>query len=323
MTATGAPGGRARSQPRPQPPSRARPQAHAEPRPQASPEPRGQAHSETRPQAHSESRPQVHRQGQQPQTRPQDARRQTITEYVLEHSTATAAELAGLTGVSLMTVHRDLDELARLGVLRKFRGGVSALPSSVFESSLEYRLGVNRAEKEAVAAVAAELVEPGMSVMLDDSTTALALARLLVEAAPLTVVTNARRVAEVFAGVPHIRLIGLGGEYSHTHDSFLGVPCAEAIGALSVDMVLVSTSAMDARTTYHQEQDVVLVKRAMLAAGTRKVLLMDASKTRRTALHRLCPVDDFDQVVVDDGIEAGLLEELRESVDVRVAKPVP
>ncbi|WP_078961703.1 DeoR/GlpR family DNA-binding transcription regulator [Streptomyces hygroscopicus] len=314
MTATGAPGGRARgragSQARPQPPSRARSQAHAEPRPQASSESRGQAHSESRPQ------------GQQPQTRPQDARRQTITEYVLEHSTATAAELAGLTGVSLMTVHRDLDELARLGVLRKFRGGVSALPSSVFESSLEYRLGVNRAEKEAVAAVAAELVEPGMSVMLDDSTTALALARLLVEAAPLTVVTNARRVAEIFAGVPHIRLIGLGGEYSHTHDSFLGVPCAEAIGALSVDMVLVSTSAMDARTTYHQEQDVVLVKRAMLAAGTRKVLLMDASKTRRTALHRLCPVDDFDQVVVDDGIEAGLLEELRESVDVRVAKPV-
>ncbi|WP_432011580.1 DeoR/GlpR family DNA-binding transcription regulator [Streptomyces cucumeris] len=251
--------------------------------------------------------------------RSQDARRQTITEYVLERSTATAAELAELTGVSLMTVHRDLDELARLGVVRKFRGGVSALPSSVFESSLDYRMGVNRAEKEAVAAAAAELVEPGMSVMLDDSTSALALARLLVAAVPLTVVTNARRVVEVFAGVPQTRLIGLGGEYSHTHDSFLGVPCAEAIEALSVDMVLVSTSAMDARTTYHQEQDVVMVKRAMLAAGHRKVLLMDASKTRRTALHRLCPVDDFDHLVVDGAVEPSLLTELRERTDVRVA----
>ncbi|MFD8383795.1 DeoR/GlpR family DNA-binding transcription regulator [Streptomyces sp. NPDC059679] len=252
--------------------------------------------------------------------RSQSARRQTITEYVLAHSTATAAELAELTGVSLMTVHRDLDELARLGVVRKFRGGVSALPSSVFESSLDYRMGVNRAEKEAVAVAAAELVEPGMSIMLDDSTTALALARLLVDAAPLTVVTNARRVEEVFAGVPQTRLIGLGGEYSHTHDSFLGVPCVAAIEALSVDMVLVSTSAVDAHTTYHQEQDVVLVKRAMLAAGSRKVLLMDASKTRRTALHRLCPVDEFDHLVVDDGVDVGLLAELRERTDVRVAK---
>ncbi|NEE10819.1 DeoR/GlpR transcriptional regulator, partial [Streptomyces sp. SID7499] len=101
-------------------------------------------------------------------------------------------------GVSLMTVHRDLDDLARQGVLRRFRGGASALPSTVFESSLDYRLGVNTAEKNAVARAAAALVEPGMSVMLDDSTTVLVMAGLLVDLAPLTVVTNARRVLDVF-----------------------------------------------------------------------------------------------------------------------------
>ncbi|MGW0310788.1 DeoR/GlpR family DNA-binding transcription regulator [Streptomyces flavidovirens] len=248
-----------------------------------------------------------------------EARRQIITEHVLKHGTASGAELAELTRVSLMTVHRDLDELARRGVLRRFRGGVSALPSTVFESNLDYRLGVNTAEKEAIAKAAADLVEPGMSVMLDDSTTALALARLLVDQAPLTVVTNARRVIDLFAGHEDIRLISLGGEYSHTHDSFLGVPCLEAIEALSLDMVLVSTSAMDARMTYHQEQDVVLVKRAMLASGTRKVLLMDRTKLARTALHRLAPVEDFDHLVVDDGVGGELLTALKERTDVRVA----
>ncbi|GHH79461.1 DeoR family transcriptional regulator [Streptomyces sulfonofaciens] len=254
--------------------------------------------------------------------RPQDARRQLITEHVLARGTSTVAELSELTKVSVMTVHRDLDELARRGVLRRFRGGVSALPSTVFESNLDYRLGVNVAEKEAIARAACALVEPGMSVMLDDSTTALALARLLVDQQPLTVVTNARRVVDVFAGRDGIRLIALGGEYSHTHDSFLGVPCVEAVDALSVDMVLVSTSAMDARMTYHQEQDVVLVKRAMLASGTRKVLLMDRTKLARTALHRLAPVGDFDHLVVDAGIGGELLGELRERTDVRVADTV-
>ncbi|MFD5099252.1 DeoR/GlpR family DNA-binding transcription regulator [Streptomyces albidochromogenes] len=247
------------------------------------------------------------------------ARRQIITEHVLQHGAASGAELAELTGVSLMTVHRDLDELARRGVLRRFRGGVSALPSTVFESNLDYRLGVNTAEKEAIARTASELVEPGMSVMLDDSTTALALAALLADQAPLTVVTNARRVVDLFAGHEEIRLISLGGEYSRTHDSFLGVPCLEAIEALSVDMVLVSTSAMDARMTYHQEQDVVLVKRAMLASGTRKVLLMDRTKLARTALHRLGPLEDFDHLVVDAGVDGELLAALRERTDVRVA----
>ncbi|MBA0050989.1 DeoR/GlpR transcriptional regulator [Streptomyces sp. AJS327] len=255
-------------------------------------------------------------------TAPQEARRQRITEHVVGHGTVSGAELAELTGVSLMTVHRDLDELARRGVLRRYRGGASALPSTVFESNLDYRLGVNIEAKEAIAAAAARLVEPGMSVLLDDSTTALALARRLVEHDPLTVVTNARRVVEVFAGLAGVRLIALGGEYSHTHDSFLGMPCMEAVKALSVDIVLVSTSALDARMTYHQEQDVVLVKRAMVAAGNRRVLLMDRSKLARTALHRLAPVEDFDHLVVDDGLSEDLLTRLRERTDVLVAPPV-
>ncbi|CAM5739854.1 hypothetical protein SBADM41S_01740 [Streptomyces badius] len=90
-----------------------------------------------------------------------EERRRLIADHVVEQGTATGAALAQLTGVSLMTVHRDLDDLARReGVSRRFRGGASALPSTVFESSLDYRLGVNRAEKKAVARAAAALVEP-------------------------------------------------------------------------------------------------------------------------------------------------------------------
>ena len=64
----------------------------------------------------------------------------------------------------------------------------------------------------------------------------------------------------------------------------------------------------------------MLVKRAMLASGTRKVLLMDRTKLARTALHRLAPVGDFDHLVVDAGIGGELLAELRERTDVRVAE---
>lgn len=249
-----------------------------------------------------------------------EARRQAIIEHVLANGSASAADLTELVGVSLMTIHRDLDELERRGVVRKFRGGVSAMPSTVFESNLEYRLGRHTAAKEAMARTALPLVEPGMSVMLDDSTSTLALARLLVDVTPLTVVTNARRVVETFVDAPQIRLICLGGEYSRTHDSYLGLPCVEAIEALSVDMVLVSTSAMNAEMTYHQEQEIVVVKRAMLAAGRVRVLLMDGSKMPRTALHRLGPVGDYDHLVVDSGADAAVVAEARDRTTVHVAR---
>ncbi|TNC29150.1 DeoR/GlpR family DNA-binding transcription regulator [Amycolatopsis alkalitolerans] len=252
--------------------------------------------------------------------RSRSLRQQRITDYVVDRGSASAAELAELTGVSLMTVHRDLDELARRGLLRKFRGGVTAQPSTVFESNSEYRLNAHVEAKAAIARKALDHVEPGMSVMLDDSTTALALARLLLtQYAPLTVATNYLQAIDVLKEIENVRLICIGGDYSSTHDSFLGMPCLEAIERITVDVVFVSTSAMNAEMTYHQEPEIVMVKRAMLAAAQTRVLLMDSSKMPRTALHRLAPVTEYHRLIVDDKAPKVLVEELRGRTEVEVA----
>src|SRR5438067_4896839 len=156
-------------------------------------------------------------------------RQQRITDYVVSKGSASAAELAELAGVSVMTVHRDLDELSRRGLLRRFRGGVSAQPSTVFESNSEYRLSAHVEAKSTIARQAMRYVEPGMSILLDDSTSALAVAKLLPRVAPLMVATNYLRAIAVLKGIEDLRLIGLGGDYSSTHDSFLGMPCLEAV----------------------------------------------------------------------------------------------
>ena len=251
--------------------------------------------------------------------RARTTRQQRIIEHVLARGSASAAELVELTGVSLMTVHRDVDELARRGLVRKYRGGVSAQPTSVFESHSEYRRTVRLREKTAIAAAAVGMIEPGSSIMLDDSTTALEVARLLGDVGPLTVVTNYLPTIDVLKELPDVRLIALGGDYSRTHDSFNGIACMESIAAMAVDLCLVSTSSMTGTMTYHQEQDVVLVKRAMLDAAARTVLLMDASKAPRRALHQLRRPAAFDALVVDEGIDAAVLAELREQLPVTVA----
>ena len=246
--------------------------------------------------------------------RSRPARRQTeIAEHVLQHGSVSATDLADRFRVSLMTIHRDLDELERQGVVRKFRGGVSAQPSSVFESNVSFRLRASRHEKLALARRARALIEPGMAVMLDDSTTTLEVARLLGEdAGPLTVITNFMEAIKLLSGVRGLRLLALGGEYYPTHDSFLGVPCVEAIEALHVDLFLASTSAVSGGYAYHQEQEIVLVKRAMIRAAERSVLMVDHTKLGRAALHRLAPLSDFDLVLTDARAPEEALVEMRE-----------
>ncbi len=246
--------------------------------------------------------------------RDRDLRRRAILDYVLVKGQATASELTEVVGRSLMTVHRDLDDLASRGLVRKFHGGVSALPTSMFESSSEFRKQRNTEAKVSLAQLASGLIEPGMSILIDDSSTVLELAKILPQKAPLTVLTNYREAIDVLVDAEDIRVIAIGGTYSKTHNSFVGSPHLTGLDSYAVDIVFQSTSTMDGHMTYHQEEDLVLMKRAMLNAGSRKVLMMDSSKVGRTSLHQFVPIHAFTDVILTKDVPQSLFSEVPETV---------
>ena len=251
------------------------------------------------------------------------ARRQGLmTEYLLERGSVPIKDLAKQFDVSLITIHRDLDELERQGVLMKLRGRVTAQPSSFFDSNVRYRLRAARKEKEALARFALRQVEPGQSVMLDESTTALMLAKLLPEKAPLTVITNFSLVLDELDGVRGIDLILLGGQYLPALDAFGGAVCEAALSAVRADVLFMSTSAVSDCLALHQDQEIMRGKRAMMASSKHRVLLVDHTKFDKVALHRLAHLRDFDLVVTDTGTDSTELAKLREaSVPFEVVSP--
>ena len=247
-------------------------------------------------------------------------RQRLILDHVMEKGQASAPELIALTGRSLTTVHRDLDDLARRRLVRRFHGGVSALPTSAFESSSEFRLQHREAEKDALAVAALAFIEPGMSIVLDDSTTVLALAALLPLRAPLNVASNYRQVLKVLRDSVGIRLRVIGGLYSRTRDSFGGLPDDTRYMSHMADIVFQSASAMDARMTYYHEQDVVSMNRKMVRGGRRRVLMMDGSKVGRTSLHRFLPVDAFTDVLLTADVHPVLAAQIGERTKVEVVR---
>lgn len=239
-----------------------------------------------------------------------EARKRLITETVLASGSATAQDLANQFGVSLVTIHRDLDELERRGVVRKFHGGVSAQPSGVFESQMSYRLASMTAEKRAIAQVALRFVEPGMSILLDDSTTVLTMIDGLAERTPLhvatTFVTGLRRLSEI-AGDHDLTIIGLGGRYDVAHDSFVGVQTNEQVAGIHVDATFLSTAAVSATDMYHQEEQVAALKRQMLNSATKRYLLIDHTKLNRLALLKIAALTELDLIITDDGADPSVL----------------
>lgn len=221
-------------------------------------------------------------------------------------------DLVEALGVSRMTIHRDLHELQGLGTLRKVRGGASAQRSTEFESDLSYRRSSAVEEKQRIAAVAAELATDGDVVILDDSTSALAVLPHLLQRDPMSIITNFLPVMQEVTAHPHVKLIGLGGQYIAGYSAFLGMICEGNLENLFADVLFASTSSMRDVTLYHQEQRVVMTKRAMMAAAQRRVLLMDHTKVGQGALYRLGAVTEFTHVVVDDRVEDHVVRRLRE-----------
>lgn len=238
-------------------------------------------------------------------------RQRDIANYLLTHNTSTAQELAERFNVSLVTAHRDLDALARKGVVRKFHGGVTAQPSNVFESSIEYRTGAALGQKKAIAARAARLVEPGMSVLMDSSTTNLHLLDHLETIRPLTLITNFVPVIARVSQWEDLRLVVLGGEYDPRHAGMHGMGCQDAADRVRADIGFFSSTGIDERGVYHPELQVAGSKAAMLRAAARRIYLGDSSKVGRTALHMFAALEDFEHLITDGGARAEVVASLR------------
>jgi len=254
---------------------------------------------------------------------PSRERRDAITALLVEQESVTVRDLATRFNVSAMTIHRDLDALESIGVLRKVRGGATAQPTALYESSLTFRLGQMADAKARIAELAAERVKPGASVALDDSTTTLALLPFLAEIGQLTVVTYfASVVEEITRLAPDmVKLVVVGGTYSHKYHAFGGVLAERQLMELSVDHSFVSVSSVDVeRGAFHQESDQAALKRTLVRIARDSTLMVDATKFRSRALHRVVALSEFQAIYVDDSTGAETVRRLREGkAEVHVA----
>jgi DeoR/GlpR family transcriptional regulator of sugar metabolism len=241
-----------------------------------------------------------------------ELRRVAMRRQVAEAGYVRVDALAERYGVSIMTVHRDLDELEKQGFLHKVRGGATSAPTKTFHGDLDHRMQAQVDAKQAIAReVLATEIESGQVIALDDSTTSLVLARLLPQRAPLTVVTHFLPVIRALAAQPGIELIGLGGRYDAAYDSFLGQATADAAAGLRTDLLFLSTTAVADGVCYIQSLDTVITRRALIASAARSVAMIDHTKFERRALHRLADLADLDRVVVDGGSPPSTIRGLR------------
>jgi len=240
-------------------------------------------------------------------------RKQAIMDLLVVDRVVDMDDLAQRFAVSKMTIHRDLDDLEATGVMRKIRGGGTIEAGTQFESDFRFRAQQDRAAKSLMAETALSLVEPGMTVMVNDGSMAAILGARLVEKRPLTVITNNAAIIDSLKGEAGITLIATGGVYSAKFNGFFGTVADATLAALRADISFVSAPAVAGLEVFHMDEIVVRAKRAMIAAGTKTCLLVHHGRFGRTALHKLADLTEFDVLITDAAPDKGSADTLTQA----------
>lgn len=251
-----------------------------------------------------------------------EQRRQNILRYVVEHGETRIDELADHFQVSLMTMHRDLDELAGRHLLRKKRGRALAFPALTMETATRFRESENLPAKKAICATAAAWIQPGNTVVMDDSTTLYPLAASLVGIEQLTVVTNSVGIARLLGDAPDVTVTLLGGQYRGEFNSCIGPEVARALSRIQADIALMSATAILEGRLFHPLREYADVKEAMIACSDRALLLADHTKFGKTATHAFGTISAYETVITDSATPESEITAIRNlGVRVEVIEP--
>ncbi|MBV6274255.1 DeoR/GlpR family DNA-binding transcription regulator [Alcaligenaceae bacterium CGII-47] len=157
---------------------------------------------------------------------------------------ADVEELSRQLDVSLSTIRRDLNRLALEGRLVRTYGGAAFVNHDRREQTLNERMLMQRQQKQAIAALAAQQVQEGDTLILDAGTTTAALARVLCGRGDLHVITNNIEALTILANDPDIRITMLGGDVRKLSMGSVGPLTELALARLSADKVFLGADGI-------------------------------------------------------------------------------
>ena len=250
----------------------------------------------------------------------QQQRQDRLAELIFSRGVVNVDELIEIVDVSPMTLYRDLASLEARRVIHRSRGEVSAVATSMSETTVGFRSRQEVEAKAVIGQVVAERLSSYYSIFLDDSTTALAAIDSLTDTAHKTFITNSLTTCRQLAGHEHADLIMIGGRYRHQLDAFFGPMAMAALDSLTPNVAVVGTAAIKDNVLYHPYSEVAAFKNKLVKRADKAILLATASKFTRTSLYRMADVSDFDTVIVDATVPREHIEDMSEHADVFVAR---
>jgi DeoR family transcriptional regulator of aga operon len=249
-----------------------------------------------------------------------DKRAKEILRLLLSHGKTSVEELTELFATSSASVRRDLIRLEERGLVHRTHGGAMLAGQAVYEpfrfdASFNVREERFAQEKQRIAVAAAEMVQDNETIGFTAGTTTTQVARALRLRSGIHIITNAVNIGMELSSSNGLDTTITGGCMRWPGAfSLIGPTAVESLNVVVMDKVFVGVCGVDPlRGATTIEPDEAAVFRVMIRRAKLVVVVADSSKVGMTSPAVICPIEDIDVLITDDGISAPALKAFKQS----------
>jgi len=243
-----------------------------------------------------------------------ESRQNEIAKTVEERGGVTVQELASRFFVSSATIRKDLESLERKKILTRTHGGaVRRITFASHEDTYAEKEVQNLPEKKAIALKALEFLDKNDVICLDTGTTILEFAKTLAYRDDLTIVTNDLRIAFYLDQNSKSTVILLGGWIRKNFSCIVGEFAVEELKHLNIHTAFIGSNGIDiARGCSTPSMEVAEIKKKMIEASDRAILLADHTKINKSTLTQFASLTDFSVFITDQSLSSASENDLKE-----------
>lgn len=253
-----------------------------------------------------------------------EERQSIILELLIQHNSILVTDLATHLNVSSVTIRKDLTDLEREKKLYRNHGKAILIDPYIDNRNVSEKEKLYVEEKRLIGMKAASLITPKDSILIASGTTMHALARSIVPADELTVITASMEVSNILASEKNIYIIQLGGILRHSSLSVVGKYAENILADFSCSKLFIGVDGIDLdfgiTTTNMMEAS---LNRVMMQTAQKTIVLADSSKFGRRGFSKIADMGDVDHIITDSRIPPSTALRLEEmGIEVTIADSV-
>jgi len=243
-----------------------------------------------------------------------EERRQYILNIVNKTGGIKAAEAAESLNLSEITIRRDLDRLAKNGLLKRTHGGAISNFPAAGKINFDPQGEIYIKEKKKIALAASALIEEDDVILIEAGTTGYHIALDISGKKNLTVITNSCDIAAMLGTTsPQYKITLSGGMLNAGSRSLTGPVADSTFRSTFADKAFIDISGIDIYKGITSEDPIEAQTKKFIIGSARQVIAVcDSSRIGHVLMNLVAPVKVINTFITDSEADSEFTEKLKE-----------